>query len=467
VLSPNESIAPTSHPPYIFSWNKNPTGDLHQSIGGPWDRNDVGFASSSSTRMLPFTVFQCTKNNTGVLSATTTVERSYQHFEDFCRCVHTDDISPVVIDTFRFQQTRFLACLMDVDSNNSRCFGATETFVIDYQGETKLLGCLAVVLPELDSAHISQTLPGGSVHFAVDFVLLPITTYREGVPSSWLETQLLGSHFPTERQKRAAWALGQLPPGSYHPGSSTFKCIHQYWYSVGLSSGSRHVVQLHSPGTSLSPLAHFKLCLYHPANASLASSLVSLLDENLRKACEDCVEEWLIAVYEARRYPPERLDSMGLQKLYCEYMRNLFQLQADSFHKAGYADKVLHECAFTNCPHSKPSFRELQDELSQAFDCLVNGMTEYIHVADFPSVILRKQARDLGLLLYWFQSSYILLQPHERELHDAYCRPQLNEMRATLRDRVFPAPALIWNYLPHNLQSRLQQLRLSQAVSAE
>ena len=51
--------------------------------------------------------------------------------------------------------------------------------------------------------------------------------------------------------------------------------------------------------------------------------------------------------------------------------------------------------------------------------------------------------------------------------HDTYCRPQLNEMRATLRDRVFPAPALIWNYLPHSLQSRLQQLRLSQGVSAE
>jgi len=78
------------------------------------------------------------------------------------------------------------------------------------------------------------------------------------------------------------------------------------------SSGSRHVVHLHSQTSHLSSLANLKLCLYHPANASLASGLVSVLDEvcyiccslkhcftvaqRLREACQDCVEEWLIAI---------------------------------------------------------------------------------------------------------------------------------------------------------------------------
>jgi len=47
---------------------------------------------------------------------------------------------------------------MTVDSNISWYFVAAEIFVIDYQGETKLLGCLVVVLPELDSELVSKAI---------------------------------------------------------------------------------------------------------------------------------------------------------------------------------------------------------------------------------------------------------------------------------------------------------------------
>jgi len=161
-------------------------------------------------------------------------DRQLDHFESFCLCFHAEDIPKIIIDTFLSYQAMFASHLMEVDSSSSRCFGATETFVVDYQGEAKLMGCLAVVLPELDSQTVSDVMPANSGHFIVDFVLLHSTTRWATAPSTWLETQILGSHFPTERQKRAAWALGQLPPTSYHPDSTTFKCIHQYWTSESL-----------------------------------------------------------------------------------------------------------------------------------------------------------------------------------------------------------------------------------------
>jgi hypothetical protein len=76
-------------------------------------------------------------------------------------------------------------------SNSSRCFGATETFVVDYQGEAKLMGCLAVVLPELDSQGVSDAMSANSGHFIIDFVLLHSTTPWAATPNTWLETQLL------------------------------------------------------------------------------------------------------------------------------------------------------------------------------------------------------------------------------------------------------------------------------------
>ena len=143
-------------------------------------------------------------------------DRQTDHFESFCLCFHAEDIPKVIVDTFLSYQMMFASHLMAVDSSSSRCFGVTETFVVGYQGEAKLMGCLSFVLPKHDSQGVSDAMSANSGHFIIDFVLLHSTTRWAAAPNTWLETQLLGSQFPTERQKRAAWALGQLPPTTYH-----------------------------------------------------------------------------------------------------------------------------------------------------------------------------------------------------------------------------------------------------------
>lgn len=77
----------------------------------------------------------------------------------------------------------------------------------------------------------------------------------------------------------------------------------------------------------------------------------------------------------------------------------------------------------------------------------------------WPSRPLRRLARQLGLLLYEFQSSYILLQPHLRYVYDTSCRKRLNLARAQLSSDVAPLPCLIWNgYIPHDAYLRIQSL---------
>jgi len=77
-------------------------------------------------------------------------------------------------------------------------FALMETFIVDYGGESKVMGCLAVT-----TANDDNTL-------CHDYVLSSVNQ-SETEPTSWLTTQSLGSLFRSERQKRGVWALTQLP----------------------------------------------------------------------------------------------------------------------------------------------------------------------------------------------------------------------------------------------------------------
>jgi hypothetical protein len=77
-------------------------------------------------------------------------------------------------------------------------FALMETFIVDYGGEYKVMGCLAVTTANEDNI------------LCHDYVLSSVSQ-SETEPTSWLTTQSLGSLFRSERQKRGVWALTQLP----------------------------------------------------------------------------------------------------------------------------------------------------------------------------------------------------------------------------------------------------------------
>jgi hypothetical protein len=144
-------------------------------------------------------------------------------------------------------------------------------------------------------------------------------------------------------------------------------------------------------------------------------------------------------VLEVLHTPPAGHSSRQLLHLYVDYIVTTVGWQVASFAEvhqlfkrirssrltelitllqAGYQD-VLHTCAFAECPHPRLSMFELRDSVLLALKELVNPL---MFLIDQGRVIPRSRpsshqghsARHLGLLLYGFQSSYILLQPMER-----------------------------------------------------
>ena len=93
-------------------------------------------------------------------------------------------------------------------------FALMETFIVDYGGESKVMGCLAVTTANDDNI------------LCHDYVLSSVNQ-SETEPTSWLTTQSLGSLFRSERQKRGVWALTQLP-------DAHLKSLTQQWTSLKL-----------------------------------------------------------------------------------------------------------------------------------------------------------------------------------------------------------------------------------------
>lgn len=135
---------------------------------------------------------------------------------------------------------RFISRIDSVHNNSSTLFAATQSFVIADGGKCVVVGLLAVLREELDAQDPTgcNAVPANlKADLIVDFVVMEPTT--DVVSSTrWLDTQLLGSHFSTERQKRAAWALGQLHPSNDHQTEDNFLWIRQdYSRSLELRYG--------------------------------------------------------------------------------------------------------------------------------------------------------------------------------------------------------------------------------------
>jgi len=106
-------------------------------------------------------------------------------------------LSDVLLHNFR----KFLESILERSNMVSDpLFVLMETFIVDYGGESKVMGCLAVT-----TANEDNTL-------CHDYVLSSVSQSKTE-PTSWLTTQSLGSLFKSERQKRGVWALTQLPDG--------------------------------------------------------------------------------------------------------------------------------------------------------------------------------------------------------------------------------------------------------------
>lgn len=134
----------------------------------------------------------------------------------------------------------FALRIATLHDNNTTVFAATQSFVIADGGQDLVVGLLAVLREDLDAQDptSANAAPASlKTDLIIDFTLMEplgdVTT-----STSWLDIQLLGSHFQTERQKRAAWSLGQLNPSSRSPSETNFLWIRQdYRNSLDLRSG--------------------------------------------------------------------------------------------------------------------------------------------------------------------------------------------------------------------------------------
>ena len=70
------------------------------------------------------------------------------------------------------------------------------------------------------------------------------------------------------------------------------------------------------------------------------------------------------------------------------------------------------------CEHSRLSFEDIRDRSREAlklmFTPLINEADEEGPIPHGPSWNCMRLAHELGELLFYFQASYILLQPHVR-----------------------------------------------------
>jgi len=106
-------------------------------------------------------------------------------------------LSDILLHNFH----KFLESILERSNTESDpLFAIMETFIVDYGGESKVMGCLAVTTANDDNI------------LCHDYVLSSVSQSKTE-PTSWLTTQSLGSLFKSERQKRGVWALTQLPDG--------------------------------------------------------------------------------------------------------------------------------------------------------------------------------------------------------------------------------------------------------------
>ena len=152
-------------------------------------------------------------------------------FQEFLTCVEPDLLRSLKICSF-FQEA-FAFFFYHVESRHSGlnvCYAATETFVIEYEGDAKVLGCVAVLKEKYDLQPNFDNRAGNITRccndFIFDFRLLDVIDRRSS-PSDWIQVQSLADNFSQERVCFALWHLGRLPPASHLPDSDSFRWIKQ------------------------------------------------------------------------------------------------------------------------------------------------------------------------------------------------------------------------------------------------
>ena len=241
-------------------------------------------------------------------------------FQEFLTCVEPSLLSSLEICSSL--QEAFGFFFYHVESRHSGlnvCYAATETFVIEYEGDAKVLGCVAVLKEKYDLQPNFDDRAGNIARcrndFIFDFRILDVIDRRSS-PSDWIQVQSLADNFSQERVCFALWDLGRLPPASHLPDSDSFRWIKQtlariptqyvqtfgcpirehYFYSCRF--GLRTVVDVES-GNDTHPFRRFHQLnarIAHPANAVYRLDLINHIKQDMRTICEESNEEWFITV---------------------------------------------------------------------------------------------------------------------------------------------------------------------------
>jgi hypothetical protein len=176
------------------------SSNLHAIDDGDWSglldpHNSSTSPSISSHRAVAVRTSSWTPNDAPVYGITG------QNLIPFLSSGSEEGLPISLSDVLLYNFRKFLESILERSNMESDpLFVLMETFIIDYGGEYKVMGCLAVT-----TANEDNTLRHGYV--------LSSVSQSETEPKSWLTTQSLGSLFESERQKRGVWALTQLPDG--------------------------------------------------------------------------------------------------------------------------------------------------------------------------------------------------------------------------------------------------------------
>ena len=152
-------------------------------------------------------------------------------FQEFLTCVEPDLLRSLEIcSSFQEAFTFFFYHVESRHSGLNVCYAATETFVIEFEGDAKVLGCVAVLKEKYDLQPNFDDRAGNIARcrndFIFDFRLLDVIDRRSS-PSDWIQVQSLADNFSQERVCFALWDLGRLPPASHLPDSDSFRWIKQ------------------------------------------------------------------------------------------------------------------------------------------------------------------------------------------------------------------------------------------------
>jgi len=120
----------------------------------------------------------------------------------------------------------------------SSVYVATETFVVQYEGEPCKITAFAVLREtyEVAASPIHVSLPVSAFQatcndLVFDFVMVPTNVYPDE-PSDWLDGQLLVKHIQSARVMSAIWDLSRVPDGPHHPHSVTFRYLRRSFLPV-------------------------------------------------------------------------------------------------------------------------------------------------------------------------------------------------------------------------------------------